>query len=401
MSLFEELIKKCGRGELNRLGELNSLVSFNVIKLDDVYKCAMNTDSAEVLYYILDLFKSNSNEFKTIKKRLLATGNSEYIYYMVTKYVKDFTVREIKECAEALIVEGENVFASGDYITRFALDIPDASLDILVDAIISLNRGIDVYNFAKNVTATKPGLLDEEALNKLTDVICKTLDAKLIYNFAKDVSGSNKEKLSLAMADTLNQDYIYFFARDIIGSYKEKLTEAFIKTLYITKKNNHVVDYCINMNVVFIDDLIKLKDYEDIYELALYIIDENLLKKIIDYFRNGGYNNLIYNLALKREHIRKFLLKTYGDTYSDMIKKIEAQRLEQRKKNEEVKQINRNEYSIPNLSQEGLKQVLYKLIKEQQYGEIKANRMYFSPFLTYNEDLNVNNGLKREIKKLK
>ena len=62
MILFEELIKKCGRGELNYL------VSFNVIKLDDVYKCAMNTDSAEVLYYILDLFKSNSNEFKTIKK---------------------------------------------------------------------------------------------------------------------------------------------------------------------------------------------------------------------------------------------------------------------------------------------------------------------------------------------
>ena len=61
MSLFEELIKKYG-------SELNRLVMFNVINLDDAYKCAMNTDSAEVLYYILDLFKSNSNEFKTIKK---------------------------------------------------------------------------------------------------------------------------------------------------------------------------------------------------------------------------------------------------------------------------------------------------------------------------------------------
>lgn len=64
MSLFEELIKKCGSGN----GGLSRLVMFNVIKLDDVYKCAMNTDSAEVLYFILDLFKSNSNEFKTIKK---------------------------------------------------------------------------------------------------------------------------------------------------------------------------------------------------------------------------------------------------------------------------------------------------------------------------------------------
>lgn len=399
MSLFEELIKKCGSGN----GGLSRLVMFNVIKLDDVYKCAMNTDSAEVLYFILDLFKSNSNEFKTIKKRLLATGNSKYIYYMVTKYVKDFTVREIKECAEALIVEGENINASGEYITRFALDIPDAPLDILVDAIISLNNGFEVYNFAKNVTTTKPGLLDEEDLDKLTDFICKTLDAKLIYNFAKDVPGSNKEKLSLAMAETLNQEYIYFFARDIIGSYKEKLTEAFIKTLYMTKERNHVVDYCINMNVVFIDDLIKLKDYEDMYELALYIIDENLLKKIIDYFRNSGYNNLIYNLAFKREHIRKFLLNNYGDTYSDMVKKIEAkieaQRLEQKKKNEEVEKIKNHKYNLSDLSQEGLKQVLYKLIKEQEYGEINANRSYFSPFLTYNEKLSVDNGLKREIKK--
>ena len=74
MILFEELIKKCGRGELNYL------VSFNVIKLDDVYKCAMNTDSAEVLYYILDLFKSNSNEFKTIKK------NRQFWIYLLYGY---------------------------------------------------------------------------------------------------------------------------------------------------------------------------------------------------------------------------------------------------------------------------------------------------------------------------
>ncbi len=393
MSLFEELIKNYG-------SELNRLVMFNVIKLDDAYKCAMNTDSAEVLYFILDLFKSNSKEFKTIKKRLLATGNSKYIYYMVTKYVKDFTVREIKECAEALIVEGENINASGEYITRFALDIPDAPLDILIDAIISLNRGFEVYNFTKNVTTAKPGLLDEEELNKLTDAICKTLDAKLIYNFAKDILGSNKEKLSLAMAETLNQEYIYLFAKDFRVNV-EKLTEAFIKTLYMTKDTSYVICYCHYMNVVFIDDLIKLEDYGDIYELAFDIADENLLKKIIDYFQSRGYNNLIYKLAFSREHIRKFLLNNYCDTYSDMIKEIEAKILKQKKKNEEVEKINRNEYIISDLSQEGLKKVLYKLIKEQQYEEIKANRRYFNSFLTYNEELSFGNGLKREIKKLK
>lgn len=144
----------------------------------------------------------------------------------------NFLAQELKEQSRA------------DLLFKIALNIEDAPIEKLADAVIEINDAKFIYDFARDVKGAP--------IEKLADAIIKIGDAEYIYNFAYNVKGAPLEKLEDAVINTGDAEYIYQYARYIKGASIERLADAMINT----GSAEYICDFACYINNVSIEPFI-------------------------------------------------------------------------------------------------------------------------------------------------
>lgn len=157
--------------------------------------------------------------FEIIDKEKEISIINDNLYY----YGKKQSAKEIQKLVYYYNEKNDNT--SSNIISEFLFKNHCDFLETLdIDQILKLNNQNIMlwYCLAVNV--------DNESINKASNWVANNGNAEFIFNFANDVSRSNKKILEDAITERKDPRYIFEYAFNIENSDVNKLENALIKT---------------------------------------------------------------------------------------------------------------------------------------------------------------------------
>jgi hypothetical protein len=288
---------------------------------EEIYNFARNTKGVSIRRLARAIIKIGdpyfmlrmAHDYKSVRpkmiKEIIKTGNSECIYRITDFYTNK---RPPVEKIAKYIMNGCTADEINHFAGRYATykDIHDYG-----QAIINTGAAEVIYNFylwSKDYyqMPVKPYVI----------AICKSNNAKYIYQFAKDIPSPYVNELAETLINTKNGFYICEFAKNVVNAPMEKLAEGIVGT----KNPRYIYDFALLIkeapiselanaiiatnNLFWICEFMKIKN-APIDKLYQVIMDSNdiayidNMKKLLPSIAN--YNSDVENMLPNDEIIQK------------------------------------------------------------------------------------------------
>ena len=204
---------------------------------------------------------------------------------------------------------------SPKFIYMFALNVKDANIDALANALINSADLTYSYKFAKNIHG-----LDDIIMRKFTDKIIESSDVKLIYQYSCNVDElaiADKKKLSEAVAKLGSTASVCKFARDVKDAYVPILEQS-----VISSENASYINWFaenIGGDIQKLESaIIECGNSHELYEFAKNVKNgvgiSELENKVIEF---GDPNIMCMFAVFKDSNVKKLgeAIKNTGDAY--------------------------------------------------------------------------------------